>query len=101
MFGEQLFQIHVEKKSTLGGPVEFIAFGPAAPREFLDRLLVAINGQIALGNEKLIRNPHIVPVRSGRDDDAIFGRADVPQGKPAELMTGDEYHDNRHRFTRH
>ena len=101
MFGEQLFQIYVEKKSTRAGPMEVIPFGPAAPREFLDQLIVAINGQIALGNEKLICNPHIVPVKSGRDDDAIFGRAEVPHGKPVELMTGDEYHDTHHLFTRH
>lgn len=56
---EQLYQIHVERRDGTCIPI-----APRMSREALEPLLVAINAQIALGNEREWSNPHLVPVKS-------------------------------------
>lgn len=51
----ELYQVFVKK--TKDGAI--IPFGPAMIQECAEAFLVAINGQLALGKEKLISEPHL------------------------------------------
>ena len=54
----ELYQVFVKRNRD--GAI--IPFGPAVMQEVAEELLVAINGQLALGNEKLISEPHLCKV---------------------------------------
>lgn len=54
-----LYQLYVETRS--GTP---LAIGPKAPAEFLEPLLVHINGTISAGKEREWSNPTLVPTTS-------------------------------------
>ncbi len=56
---EQLFQVEAEVRRE-GGDLDVVRIGPKAGKTFVENFLVAINGQISLGNEKHFRNPRMV-----------------------------------------
>ncbi len=57
---ERLFQVQAEVRRE-SGELDLVRIGPAWSKEAAEHFLIAVNGQISLGNEKHFRNPHIVP----------------------------------------
>lgn len=54
---QELYQVNVENAAG-----ELVAIGPRACKEFCERFLMTINGQIALGKEKHFHNPFLARV---------------------------------------